>query len=202
MGGVLPPIFSSLVPGRPWRRRWSSALSQFSRSSENLSQMEGNSVASVCLGRCSLDGGGDAAQAPEMVEVPGAGQARVAQVLPPGERSESVRVRFSYHVVREGPVPAGGHGPVRVGNVEGVAELDDACIFHAAAVRPVCAGAEYRLVAGALEMESVGAGGQPEPDHMVLVVACRPVQHVEYAVVQDDARVAYDQILPRMGGMR
>ena len=130
------------------------------------------------------------------------GQARVAQVLPPGERGESVRVRFSDHVVREGPVPAGGHGPVRVGNVEGVAELDDACIFHAAAVRPVCAGAEYRLVAGALEMESVGAGGQPEPDHMVLVVACRPVQHVENAVVQDDARVAYDQILPRMGGMR
>ena len=149
-----------------------------------------------------LDGRSQAAQAPEGAEVAGAGQAGVAQVLLPRQRRVLVRVRLEDHVVREGPVASGRERPVRVRDVEGVTELDNAGILHAAAVRAVRARAEDRLRARPVEMESVGAGGQPEADHVFLIVPRGAVQHVEHAAIQDDARIARHQVLPRVRGIR
>ena len=49
-------------------------------------------------------------------------------------------------------------------------------------------------------MESVPAFSQAETDDMFLVVTGRAIQHIEGSVPVGDARVASDQILPRMVG--
>ena len=139
---------------------------------------------------------GDAPQTPEAPEVGGDRQGAVTQVTGDGSRGVGPAVGQLHLVVSEAPVLSRREGAVGVGHVIVIVELHDARVLHASRVEVVCSRLKDRLPGGTLKMEAVGAGGQPQADHMLGVIARGTVEHVKDSLVEIYTRVTGDQRLP------
>ncbi|MPM86676.1 hypothetical protein SDC9_133767 [bioreactor metagenome] len=127
-----------------------------------------------------LFGVGDEAAAPPLPEIAGEGNRRHHAVV--AERRGQFRLQCEAEgALRPHPVLTVGRGAAGVGQEKPVAEFDQPRVFNATAVVIARQWRENRFRRNPLEMESVHAFGQAQPDDVFRIAARRTVEQTHLA---------------------